>query len=381
MGLNKLDVDQGSHRGESVGSTSSSPEPRRWPQSGQAPQRPSAAINQAVIASPRPHASSVSPVDLQAARLSRASIHDPSQNPSAINPRPPAVRAGTFRRDVGSQISSHGSAATRSQNAHPATTRREDHPRARPTYLGTARPETSSSPAPRREDFAPLASNYTPMPTTQPAPKKGGLFGESRSDLAHAISALRARGILPSLSGEFSIGRGYAQEQSTGSVAHSSGRRGRHIYKVIGAGTGVGTDLGISGEDAIASRGNAQDSSVAPTGDQFCPNPVEGVIFLPGYDRSACRRYRSPTDKIGVGIETEFLLKSLRPNNRQRGMVEFGEVLAAQHDLRMLGRHPAMDNNLADPSTRIRLGRWALTVDHSMDTVEEPCALSSSCLI
>jgi hypothetical protein len=374
MGLKKPDIGKDEHRGESVGSTSSSPESPKYLQSEQAPQPPSAADNQVVTAFSRPHVSSARSVDSQAARLSRASIHDgPSRNLGAINPRPLLVPAGTSRRDEGSRISSRGVPTTRSQQAHPVTSRREDHPRARPTYLAVTRPQTSSSSAPRREDFPPLATNYTAIPTRQPTPKMGGLLNESRADVSHAISHLRARGILPSLGKGFSIGRGRAQDQSIDLLAHHSGRRRRHIYRVTGADTAVNTDLSTDGLDVTALRGQ-QDRSVTPTGDQFCPAPVAGVISLPGYDTSALRRARIPTCRIGVGIETEFLLKSLRPNDRERGLIAFGEVLATRHNSRMLGRHPEMDNDLADGFTRSRFGRWALVVDPSMYTAEEPCA-------
>jgi hypothetical protein len=381
MGLKTSDAGKSGTRGESVGSTPSSLQSRGSRQSGQVPQRPSAATDQVVIPSPRPHASSASPVDVQAARLSRISIHEPSQNPSATNPRPPPGHTGTSRRDEAPQVSSHGSANTRFQQAHPVAIRRDDHPRTRPTYLGAARSQTSSSPAPRREDFPPLVSNSTGIPRTQPAPQTRGLLGEGRPDLSHAISALRARGILPSPSGEFSMDTPWAQEQSARSRARHSGRSGRHVYQIPGAYTGVGTGLGTGGQGATASGRHAQDSSVAPTGNQFCPTPIEGVIFLPGYDTTAYRRDRPPIYKIGVGIETEFLLRALRPTNRGCGLIEFGQVLATQHNSQMLDRHPGMDNDLANSSTRTRFGKWALIVDPSMYTVEEPCALSSSCLI
>jgi hypothetical protein len=370
-------VGKGGKRGESLGSASSSQESRRHPQSGQAPQHLSTASDQVGITSSRPQASSSSLVDLLTARLSSASLHHPSQNASAINSRHLSVRAGTSRKDEAAQGSLSGSATTGSQHAHPVTTMGQDRPRARPTYLDAARPRTSSSAVVRREDFPPLTSNYTPMATIQPPPGRRGPFSESHLGVFQVVPGRQPRITLAPMGKDISTRRDGAQQQSARSLAPRSDRPGLQNFHDVGA----GMDVDRSEQEAKSSRGHAHDSSVAPTGDQFFPPTAEGVILLPGYNTSEYRRERSPTSKVGIGIEAEFLLKSLRPENRRSSLAEFGEVVVAQHNSRMLDHHPGMDNNLHGSCTRTRFDKWALIVDASMVTYEEPCALSSFCLI
>lgn len=117
----------------------------------------------------------------------------------------------------------------------------------------------------------------------------------------------------------------------------------------------------------------AAESSVAITGHPFFPNPVNNWVPLPGYSTSAGRGARSAIGKIGIGIETEFLLKARRSRDRRWKLDEFTEVVAMEHNFCVKDHHPRMINDVTNDLQNTRFDRWALTFDGSMSTTMEPC--------
>jgi hypothetical protein len=127
-----------------------------------------------------------------------------------------------------------------------------------------------------------------------------------------------------------------------------------------------------------SSRGGQPDSSVAPTGHQFFPPSLPGVGMLPSCEASLSRRPRPPGCKLGIGIETEFLLSSPRPATGEHTMGYLAGVVAWQHNSHVKDRHPRMLNEVYDLGRRSRFDSWRLTSDGSIQTEREPCELLPS---
>lgn len=127
-----------------------------------------------------------------------------------------------------------------------------------------------------------------------------------------------------------------------------------------------------------SSRGGQLDSSVAATGHQFFPPSLPGVGMLPSCETLLSRGPRPPGCKLGIGIETEFLLSSPGPATREQKMGYLAGVVAWQHNFHMKDNHPRMLNEVFDFGRRSRFDSWRLTSDASIQTEREPCELLTS---
>lgn len=130
--------------------------------------------------------------------------------------------------------------------------------------------------------------------------------------------------------------------------------------------------LSLSGE-CSKSRGSSRDPSVAGTGENFCPKHAHGVDPpLPGPGRS--RLVRAPGAKMGIGIETEFMLKARQPEYTAGSVNGFAGIMATNHNKVVGSQHPAMYNSMTvSPRKKTLLGEWALTKDGTIDRRFEPC--------
>lgn len=368
MGLKKSCAGKISNRDESAVSPSSSPGPRRRQQSGQAPQQTSTASNEVVVTPPvaphkvhGPQASSTAPIDFQAARLERVRIHNRPQIPSTNCAGALPVHPVTASREERMQACSSAPAIATPHNSPSLATGRRDRPGTRTSDLNAANPQSTSSTAERRSKPA------------RRAPGGRLSFSQSLSQVFQPGPYQQAPIIGRPTGGAISTQRGSAQQKALRSLLQSANLPGPHTVRPA---VGVGTGTDASRQGATSSEGSAQDSAVAPDGRQFFPPPVNGTVLLPGYDTSQRRGERSPACKIGIGIETEFLLRARQPENRRWTLVEFTEVVAAQHNSRVVDHHPEMMSDVQNSRPRTRFDRWALIVDHSMSTSQEPCALS-----
>ncbi len=128
-----------------------------------------------------------------------------------------------------------------------------------------------------------------------------------------------------------------------------------------------------TGGESSNSRESAQDPSFASTGEQFWPKSVRGgEPRMPGPNRSG--QARAPAGKFGIGIETEFLLKALRPEHRAGSMCEFAKLVANNHNKLVGLPHPRMyENARTCPPKRTSLDKWVLGKDPTMERKCEPC--------
>lgn len=126
------------------------------------------------------------------------------------------------------------------------------------------------------------------------------------------------------------------------------------------------------GGRSASSTVRRQDESFTRNSKQFRPKPDQGMMLVPGVIPSYGNR--RPTSKIGIGIETEFMLKAIQPEHRADTMVEFARIIATNHNKYVEGQHPRMSENAShwpvDPSP---FDRWVLKFDPSIMREVEPC--------
>lgn len=151
------------------------------------------------------------------------------------------------------------------------------------------------------------------------------------------------------------------------------------------------------------------DPSIDSNGYQFLPRFSDGHVRLPGpMDGRFPRPSHLPT-KLGVGIETEFLLARRRPPSMVTNVKTFGALLARDHNLMVPLSFPRMHSAMAmqdyylghcrnpvEPHNRPQsrthstepdqplnwpqtggLNEWCLAFDETVYTRGEPCELLS----
>ena len=414
---------------DSVAPGSAHSRPRRWRQPGQALQQSSMIISKPVVAHPGtactdhgPQTSSTGLIELQTALVAKAHIGDirhallarsaeplplrseivekkaclkrPSthatglliahpatltgENSSKACPsgsataRPQPPRLAIARTADSVQASTGDLAAARPQNAHPAHARREDWPRSPPTDPAAARPRSICRATARRVGhLRPASGNAAPSSQpVHPASAESVSFSSCLSQVSQPASASQQQTLHRPTGGESSARQGRRQKLSISSLFKKAGWSEAQTAPPV---TVSGPARSTRGQSAASSSESTQDYSVAPTGHQFSPPPVWGDVILPGHNTSGCRGARSPESKIGIGIEVEFLLKALQPENRRSRFNEFAEVIATQHDLLVGGHHPRMQNDVLISGLRTRFDKWVLLTDTSMSTHREPC--------
>ena len=83
---------------------------------------------------------------------------------------------------------------------------------------------------------------------------------------------------------------------------------------------------------------------------------------------------RAQASKIGIGIETEFMLKALRPEHIASTREKFAQILAINHNARVAMPNPRMDEDLwRYPPKRTSFHQWALSNDPSLLEKDESC--------
>lgn len=114
--------------------------------------------------------------------------------------------------------------------------------------------------------------------------------------------------------------------------------------------------------------------SVAKTGEQFRPDPRQTTRKVPGANQSD--KARAHNCKIGIGIETEFLLAARQLKHKANTIEEFGKIAAINHNDCVASRHPRMGKNvLSYPPKRALFDQWVLSEDPTISRGYEPCKL------
>lgn len=286
----------------------------------------------------------------QRSRPSKKGTDRPKAPPTgSFTTRPQDIPGATLGRQERPQTSSCGSAAARSETACLGPANREDRLQASPTDSATARLYHDRS----------ATGRY-------PFSRRDSPVFRSISDKHGMIYSPIGTFHLPSIGKDSPPRRERRQPQLLGSQIPQAA-----LSRSLTSGSGAST----SGESSTSSGRRAQDPSVATTGAQFFPPPIGKQILLPGFATSSASKARSPESKIGIGIETEFLLSAKTTNNRHEVLEDFTQVLAGQHNLRLASHHPRMANEVLIFGSRNRFDKWALTTDSSMSTGKEPCEL------
>jgi hypothetical protein len=113
------------------------------------------------------------------------------------------------------------------------------------------------------------------------------------------------------------------------------------------------------------------EQSVARTSEQFYPKSGPGRATVPAPNRTD--QVRAPAGKIGIGIETEFLLRARLPEHRAGTLHQFAAIVATNYNTR-LAQHPRMYENVRTlPTKKTIFDKWALTKDPTMARNCEPC--------
>ena len=333
-------------------------------------------------------------------------------DPSTLQPDLPA----TTRKQERSQATSRYLAAARLHSPSLASVSREDSPEAPRGGSPAARPQVVRQPSPSRGEprqapqggvsaarpqasrQAALARENSPQAPpgdsviarthSGPSAIPWSPFHQSNSQVFRHVSERQATIRLPTgtlhlpTHGKNIIARGRGNQQPLGSQtprvgsARLPGRPGTGRGTGGGSSSSSGGSSSSSGGGSSSSGGSTQDNSIDATGQQFFPPAVGNQVLLPGYDVSISRAARSPNSKMGIGIETEFLLKAKAPEGRRSKFDQFTEVVTGGYNFSVQDRHPRMVNDVLNFGKRNRLDTWGLTTDSSMSTFKEPCELS-----
>lgn len=156
-----------------------------------------------------------------------------------------------------------------------------------------------------------------------------------------------------------------AKRQQQPTAASGSEHNPAGLFKAQVVGSRIGNKALKSGVDV-------QDESIARTSQQFYPKSGHDRTIVPKPRQSP--RIRDPTDKIGIGIETEFLLRALEPENRAASMCKFADIVAANYNNRIPSQHPRMYETVRSfPPKKVITDKWALTKDATIERHREPC--------
>ncbi|KAF7512351.1 hypothetical protein GJ744_001919 [Endocarpon pusillum] len=313
-------------------------------------------------------ASLTSAIEVKTVRRARASIQNRQQVSAAGSAGPKPGRLAAARRKDYPEASSGDSASDASQNGSSSASWREGHLHSSSSDPSAATDEISTSAIrPRRGLLHPpsdiLAAKKLSL--TRPWSERRTTLSESSSPIFQPGPSQEQRVVQPSTNVKGSIPGGRSQPRSASSLPKYESWPGQTIPPGIGK---------IADRDgATSSKGNPQDDSVAAVGDQFFPPPINGEVLLPGFDKLELRGdARSPAGKIGIGIEVEFLLKALEPEDRRSTLGEFTDTIARKHNISVRGHHPRMRNEVFNFLKRTRFDKWVLTTDASMSTHREP---------
>lgn len=313
-------------------------------------------------------ASSTSAIEVKTVIRARASIQNRQQVSAAGSAGPRPGRLATARRKEHTEASSGDSASDKSQDGSPSALGRQDHLHAFSSDSSAATDETSPSAIrPRigllhpKSDISAAKKLYL----TRPWSEKTTIFSESSSPIFQPGPSQEQRVIQPSTNFNGSIPSGMSQPRSASSLLQYASWPGQTILPGIGR---------VDRDGATSSKGNPQDDSVAAVGDEFFPPPINGQVLLPGFNKLELRGdARPPAGKIGIGIEVEFLLKALEPEDRRSTLGEFTDTIARKHNISVRDHHPRMRNEVFTFLKITRFDKWVLTIDTSMSTHREPC--------
>ena len=339
--------------------------PRTGRQDRQIPQQSSRPVHGVAVSPPSTEqhapASSTDPFQVETVRRVRASIQNRQQvNPTALAGPGPG-RLATARRKDCAQASSGGSAADSSQDGRSPVSRRKVrwHPSSNDPSPDTS--QTSPSAVGLRRNFLHPSSDVSAaeiLCSMRPRSDRRTTSTKSFSQYFQPGLDQEQRIIQSPTDIEGSIPSDRSQQRSANSLSQYASWPGQ----TIPSGTGKSTN----GDGATSSKASPQDDSVAATGALFTPPPFIGQIALPGFH-----------GKIGIGIEVEFLLKALKPENRRSTLDEFTDAIARKHNISVGNHHPQMKNEVFNFLTRTRFDKWALITDASMSTHREPCGYPS----
>lgn len=277
---------------------------------------------------------------------------------SAATTRPRAARVVAATVGDGLRLSSGDLGAARAPTTRPVNARGKGCPRAFQSDLDAPRPRPGTSGISwsptyqcRSQDFLPISAGQPPIVVT--------------TDTTYLHPGE-----------ESGVRRSMIQHHSTRSEIQQARSTHRQITQRGAATTGTGQGPKTTGEIPTSSVRRTQISCIAPTGHLFFPPAIGGEIPLPGYGRSGHRGTRPPADKMGIGIETEFLLRAKQPSPPRSTFAQFAQCIATEHNRYMDGQHPRMLSDVLNYGPRQRFDQWALITDSSMSTHWEPCKLS-----
>lgn len=291
------------------------------------------------------------------------------------------------RLDTGKEARSSGSAASGQPRTHPqrnVTARGPEPPSASPGTLPFARQAAATSGASQVPDLTNIASQQSRRMagtgrsvkqqhsiSTEPASSQSCHTTEiprSGSRQYHdSTGVLRPQNVAHATSEVTPTLRGEEHHQRPGllAVSESRGLRSNEV-----------------GRHSPTSKRRRQDwtkaaaglPSVARTGEQFRPDPRQTTRKVPGPSQS--NRVRAHNSKIGIGIETEFLLAARQPKHKANTIDEFGKIAAINHNDCVASRHPIMGTKvLSYPPSRAVFDQWALSEDPTISRSYEPCKL------
>lgn len=192
-----------------------------------------------------------------------------------------------------------------------------------------------------------------------------------------------------------SLSRGNSPQQLGDTTESQVQRSASTERQVVPTTTGGSPESRITASPASAAARNRRkeriarsrkriDKSIDADGLQFYPEPVYGRAPPPRASNVPWPRYRHKAAKIGIGIESEFLLQATRREGHPVASVrDFGEFVATNHNLRVPSHMPRMYSYLENqeiseeglpiaPEAR-KFDEWSLTFDATMYTSEEPC--------
>lgn len=117
--------------------------------------------------------------------------------------------------------------------------------------------------------------------------------------------------------------------------------------------------------------GSRQDESFVSTSQQFRPRADRGEGVVPGVIRSG--KNRAPASKIGIGIETEFMLRALQREYKAQTRWDFAGIVTTNHNASVAVQHPQMTGDAMFNRPHSFLDKWCLTKEPSLVTASEPC--------
>jgi hypothetical protein len=141
------------------------------------------------------------------------------------------------------------------------------------------------------------------------------------------------------------------------------------------------------GRETVAQSQRKADRSIDADGLQFSPNLVNDEFPVPVARNVPWPRFRHKAAKIGIGIESEFLLRPRRrPTVPITSVSDFGANVAYDHNVQVPAYFPRMYSYMENQEISQRgdhieqeargFDEWSLTFDGTMYTSEEPCKLT-----